>query len=225
MKLFRLTVALLLAPAFIDIAQAQQDVITAANISWISFYVGGNPGWGWGTACDNWEPEATAIKGAPAVTNAFYYHHSYSNDGRLAGGAQLGYSLAPDYEAYGGQYRDRAHAYAGTSTLPHDINVLHRFFVSDPGVSDASDTCFPYLRWGGVFTSGSRHFSGGFATRAAIHYTTIDRCLFTVECTSMNIGKADSFALSCPVSGAMCARLGDRDFDNINNNVAANIFR
>lgn len=200
MKLFRLVVVLPLVPIFIGIAQAQQDVITAANINWITFYVGGNQGGGWDTACDNWEPEVTAIKGPPAVTKAFYDHRSY--DARF------------DYEAYGGKYRNRTYTYS-----------THSFFVSDPGISDAGDTCFPYLRWGGVFTSGSRHFSGGFAIRAAIHYPTIDRCLFTVECTSMNPGKADSFALSCPGTAAMCARFGNMNLDNINNNVAANIFR
>lgn len=213
MKLFKLTAVLLLAPVFIGTAQARQDVIAAANINWVSFYVGGNTSGGWSTACDNWEPETTAIKGPSALTHAFY-HRSYPNDRTFISGAQIGYNfqyaqwargVGLDYEAYGGKYRNRTYAYTGASPAPHGTdtfffsgkNSADGFFVPDPGIGDAGDACFPYLRWGGVFTSGSRHYdSSGFATGPAIHSATVDRCLFRAECTFM-----------------------------IHNNVAASIFR
>jgi hypothetical protein len=227
MKLFRLTAVLLFVPVFIGTAQAQQDVIASANIHWITFRVGGNMGGEWDTACDKLEPGPTAIKGSRALTNAFY-HRDYPSDGTFVSGAQIGrniqyaqwaQSFGLDYEAYSGKYRNRTYAYTGASLVPHGTytfsfsgkNSADGFLIpdpgmgDDPGIGDAGDPCFPYLRWGGVFTSGSRHFStrfgdtaetatlsggknydsSGFATGAAIHYATVDRCLFRAECTFM----------------------------------------
>jgi hypothetical protein len=235
MKLFRLMVVLLLVPVFIGTAQAQQDVIAHANINWVGFYVGGNMGGGWDTACDNLEPGTTAIKSPSALTNAFY-HRDYVNDGTFISGAQIGYNsqyaqsarvFGLDYEAYRGKYRNRTYAYAGASPVPHGTytfsffgeNTADGFFTQDPGMGDAGDACFPYLRWGGVFTSGSRHISTRFGD-------TAETATFAGGKNYAFSGFAtDNSVLSCPGAAATCAGFGHIDLDNIHNSVVANIFR
>lgn len=243
MKPFRLTAVLLLVPVFIGTGQAQEDVMAAANINWVGLYIGANSSGGWDIVCDNWEPDATGSKGHRGLTNAFY-HRNYPSDGTFISGAPSGYDIqyaqwardfSLDYQAYGGKQRNRAVPDAEASPVPHGTNTFflsgknstNGFFTPDPAIGDAGDACFPYLRWGGVLTSGSRHLStrfgetagtvtfsggknydsGGFATGAAIQYAMLDRCLFRAECTIKNLGKPDN------------------SVDSIHNSVAANIFR
>ena len=187
MKLSKITAVLLLGIASIDAAQAQ-DVIATANNSWRGFYIGGNIGGAWSSTCDNWETYNNVVTVNPLIAGnapAFRYRPCPSNDGTFISGAQIGYNFqydqwvwgfGLDYEAYSGKDVNQTYTYngalpalRGTYTFSGN-NDPDGFLILGPRIGYTVNKTLPYFRFGGVFTSGSRHIAATFTPAAyAVH--------------------------------------------------------
>jgi outer membrane immunogenic protein len=186
MKLSKITAVMLLVIAFIGTARAQ-DVIATANNSWRGFYIGGNIGGGWSSTCDNWEPHlaSNVVTVNPLIVNntppAFRYRACPSSDGTFIGGAQIGYNFqydqwvwgfGLDYEAYDGKDVHQSNTYTGALPVLRGTytfsgkNDPDGFLILGPRIGYAVDNWLPYFRFGGVFTSGSRHVDATFTPAA-----------------------------------------------------------
>jgi outer membrane immunogenic protein len=258
MKLFTIT-AILLGLAFGGIAQAQDDVITTSGTHWAGFYIGGNIGGGWNHTCNTWEPGPT-VTSTPGLASAFYNRNCPTND-TFIGGIQLGYNfqyeqwvwgLGLDYEFYSSKDRHFSYTYNGAITPPPNGTYTFSgksspdgFLILGPRVGYAIDQWLPYVRLGGVFTSGSRHltasftdssgtatFQGGkdynasgFGAGFGVEYAMLEQWSLRAEYTYVNLGKGNNDVTSCSGSATTCARFGNLELDNIHNSVTASLFR
>ncbi len=259
MKIFKI-IAALLALTFVGIAQAQDDVITTSGSGghWEGFYIGGNIGGAWNHTCDSWEP-GNIVRNTPVLATAFY-NRDCPSDGTFIGGVQIGYNFqydlwvwgfGLDYEFYSAKDRHASYNYGGAVPPPNGTYTFSGkaspdgFLILGPRVGYVIDQWLPYVRLGGVFTSGSRHMtatftdssgtasfqggkdysSSGFGAGLGVEYAMVDQWSLRAEYTYVNLGKGDNDVTSCTGSATTCARFGNLQLDNIHNSLTASLFR
>ena len=258
MKRLKIT-AVVLALSFGGTALAQDDVITTSSgAHWEGFYIGGNIGGGWNHTCSSWEP-GNIIRNTPVLANAFY-NRDCPSDGTFIGGVQIGYNFQRDlwvwgfgldYEYYSGKDRHLSYTYTGATPPPNGTYSFsgkgepNGFLLFGPRIGYAIDNWLPYVRVGGVFTSGSRHFtasftdssgtasfqggkdynSSGFGAGIGVEYAMVDQWSFRAEYNYINLGKGDNSVTTCTGSATTCARFGNLELDNIHNSFTASLFR
>lgn len=242
-------------------AASAQDVIATVTNQWEGFYIGGNIGGAWNNTCNSWEVNNTASQVVQNVINA----RGCPNNGTFIGGVMLGYNfqynewvwgLGIDYEIWEGKSRNNTYAFPGSTTPPIGAGTLTTSFrgqpngilIVGPRVGYAVDNWLPYVRVGGVFTSGShdstatftdtatggtaswsgsKNFkSNGFGAGFGSDVMIADNLFFRAEYNYISLGKGTNTVTACsPAGGAVCTEFGALSLDNIHNKFTANLFR
>jgi len=226
------------------------------SVNWHGFYFGGNLGGAWSTTCNTW----TAT--GPAGTTTAFNDRDCPNKGVFVGGGQLGYNfqsdnwvfgLEADYDFWGSKSLNRSRTYsgteipAGTYAFSYKVNP-DGFLIVGPRVGYAVDRWLPYLRAGGVYTTGTTDvlatftpaggsaatstFNGGKNTHShgygislGTEYAMDDNWSFKAEYTYVDLGKGSNATSNCSGDPATCAAFVGTSLDSIHNNFTASMFR
>jgi outer membrane protein OmpA-like peptidoglycan-associated protein/opacity protein-like surface antigen len=246
--------AALLALASIGAAQAQEPT------NWRGFYVGGNLGGAWSTTCNTW-----AAYG-PLANTAVFNTRDCPNNGAFVGGVQLGYNfqyaqwvwgLGADYDFWSSSTHNRSLTYTGP-IFPDGTYALsgkvkpNGFAIVGPRVGYAVGDWLPYIRAGGVFTSGTHDIaasytpigaaaptaafdggknsrSNGWGVGAGLEYAMADQWSVGAQYTYVNLGKGSNSVNYCSTTGIVngCNVFinGGYSLDSIHNSFTASVFR
>jgi outer membrane immunogenic protein len=246
----------LLALASISGAASAADVIaTSSGTQWAGFYAGVNGGGAWNSTCDNWTPNG------PLANSAAFANRSCPNNSTGIGGVQIGYNFQSDqlvwgfgldYEIWSAKNRNRSVTYAGPTPPPDGTYTFagkvnpDGFLILGPRIGFAVDQWLPYLRVGGVFTSGSSNttatftdangtatFSGGrnfkshgFGIGVGVDYMMADPWSFRMDYTYVSLGKGSNSNATCtPAASVVCSEFATLTLSDIHNSLTANIVR
>jgi outer membrane immunogenic protein len=253
-RLHRLGVLLALT-SVAGVASAQ-GVITTSGTDWEGFYLGANAGGAWNTTCNTWTANG------PLVNTAAFNNRNCPNNGVGVGGVQLGYNFQSgqwvwgfelDYDAWGSSNHNQTVAYSGPG-LPNGTYALSGkispdgFLILGPRLGYAVDNWLPYLRVGGVFTSGSHDVtlnytptgataptatfdggknsnSSGVGISAGFEYALPQQWSFKMEYTYVSLSKGSNSGVTCTPAGAACNAFANFTLDSIHNNFTASVLR
>jgi outer membrane immunogenic protein len=256
MKVQTFSVALLTLAAISGAASAAPpDVIaTSSGNQWVGFYAGVNGGGAFNSTCSNWEPRG-------AIGAAVLNSQSCPNNSTGIGGVQIGYNFQSDqwvwgfgldYEFWSAKNRNRTATYTGAPPPPNGTYTFsgkanpNGMLILGPRIAYAFDQWLPYLRAGGVFTTGSTNstasftdangtavFAGGrdykangFGIGVGVDYQFSDPWSLRLDYTYINLGKGSNSNVTCsPAGSAVCAEFGSVTLDNSHNSLTANIVR
>ncbi len=179
---FTCRAAALLALTAVAGAASAQDVIATVQNPWEGWFAGGNIGGLWNHTCQSWEPSA-AVRGNPALANAFYNRDCPSN-GNFIGGVDGGYNFQIDqwvwgfkidYDAIESKSKSASYTYtnkgggdpfpSGTYSAYGKISPNGVVLVG-PRVGYAIDEWLPWFRVGGAFAFGSTNSQLAYAPAA-----------------------------------------------------------
>jgi outer membrane protein OmpA-like peptidoglycan-associated protein/opacity protein-like surface antigen len=245
--------AVLLALASIGAARAQDS---SSITNWRGFYVGGNIGGAWSTTCNTWTANGP-LANTPAFNN-----RDCPNNGAFVGGAQIGYNFQSDqwvwgfgldYDFWSSQNHNRSLLYTGpafpdgTYAFSGKVNP-NGFAILGPRIAYAIGDWLPYLRVGGVFSSGSHDVtasytptggaaptatfngsknskSNGFGVGVGVDYALADQWFLRADYTYVNLGKGSNSTPTCMGSAAACAAFSGFSLDSIHNSFTASVVR
>jgi outer membrane protein OmpA-like peptidoglycan-associated protein/opacity protein-like surface antigen len=240
--------------ASIGAAQAQDS--SGAVTDWRGFYVGVNAGGAWSTTCNTWTANGP-LANTPAFNN-----RDCPNRGTFVGGVQIGYNFqhdqwvwgfGADYDFWSSKSRTNSLVYngavfpQGTYSFSGQISP-NGFAILGPRIGYAVDRWLPYLRVGGVFSSGSHEVqafytptgaasptasfnggknskSNGFGLGAGVEYALADSWSMRFEYTYVNLGKGSSSNVTCTGSAAACNAFANLSLDSIHNSFTASVAR
>jgi outer membrane immunogenic protein len=237
-------------------AAAPPDVIaTSSGNQWVGFYAGVNGGGAWNSTCNNWTANG------PLANTAAFNNRNCPNNSTGIGGVQIGYNFqyeqwvwgfGLDYEFLSSKTKNRSVTYAGAPPPPNGTYTFsgkvspNGFLILGPRIAYAFDQWLPFLRAGGVFTSGSSNstatftdangtatFSGGrnfksngFGISAGVDYMFSDPWSLRLDYTYINLGKGSNSNTNCsPAGSPICAQFGTVTLDSIHNSFTANVVR
>jgi outer membrane protein OmpA-like peptidoglycan-associated protein/opacity protein-like surface antigen len=246
----RIATAALLAVASIGAAQAE-DVT-----DWRGFYGGGNLGGAWSTTCNTWTANG------PLAGTAAFNNRDCPNRGVFIGGPQIGYNfqhdawvwgLEIDYDFWSTKNKTRTQTYTGTQ-IPAGTYTFSGKIAPDgvaivgPRLGYAIDRWLPYIRVGGIFTSGNHDLtatytplggtsptasfnggknseSNGFGASAGVEYALADRWSVKAEYTYESLSKGSNSNVTCQGNPAACNAFANATLDSIHNRFTASLFR
>ena len=256
MKLTTTSAAALTALTLIvGTASAQNVIATSSGTQWAGFYAGVNGGGAWNSTCNNWTANG------PLANTAAFNNRSCPNNGTGIGGVQIQYNFQSDqwvwgfgldYEFWSAKNRNRSVTYAGPPPPPVGTYAFsgkvnpNGVLILCLRIAYAFDQWMPYLRAGGVFTSGSSNstatftdsagtatFSGGrdfksngFGISAGVDYMFSDPWSLRLDYTYINLGKGNNSNATCtPAGSPICAQFATLTLNSIHNSFTANMLR
>jgi outer membrane immunogenic protein len=225
--------ALLIFLSIAGAASAQSDN------PWDGFYAGLNIGASSTHACNTWSSGATASPPDLSIQNC--------PKSGFAGGLQFGenfqrkhlvFGLGVDVDAWIDKSNNTSSSSAGTTGAPAATYTArgrltpNDFFIIGPRVGYATDVFFPYVRGGGIVTSGAhedglsytlagsskplatlsggKNFTpGGWVAGAGVEVGLHGPFSISAEYLHADLGKGSTNATSCTGSAAACAGLAD----------------
>jgi outer membrane immunogenic protein len=252
----RLTALVMLA-ATCGVASAQGLVVTTPGPTWTGFYAGVNAGGAWDTTCNTWTANG------PGADTAAFNNRDCPNNGIGVGGVQVGYNFQHeqwvwgfelDYDFWSSKDRNRSLTYNGIAVPDGTYSFNGKLtpdgvFIVGPRVGYAVGNWLPYVRVGGVFTSGSHDvmanytppggssptatFNGGkntsshgFGISAGAEYKLAQQWSLKAEYTYIKLGKNDrNSTTSCTGTPAACDAFAEATIDSIHNSFTASILR
>jgi len=258
MKLTTRSAALVALTTIASVASAAPDVIgTSSGSSWAGFYMGINAGAGINTTCNTWTANG------PGANTAAFNNRDCPNRTAFVGGVQIGYDFQVDqivwgfgldYDFYSASTKNRSLVYNGAN-FPNGTYTFHGknspdgFAILGPRIGYALDNWLPYLRAGGVFTSGSsnstvaftptnatsptatfnggrNYKSSGFGIGAGADFKVADSVTVGAEYTYVNLGKGSNTTTTCTgVSQAACNAFAGFSLDSIHNSLTFSVIR
>jgi outer membrane immunogenic protein len=243
--------------AISGVASAQSVVMTASTPQWTGFYAGLNAGAAWNTTCNTW-----TANGPGANTPAFN-DRDCPNKSTGVGGGQFGYNfqhdqwvwgLELDYDFWSSKSKSKTFAYTGSAFPPGSYSFSGKLSpngvaIIGPRLGYAIDNWLPYVRAGGVFTSGthdilasytptgdstpSATFNGGkntsshgFGISAGTEYKLAEQWSMKLEYTYIKLGKSSqNSTTSCNGTPAACDVFAGFSLDSIHNSFTASLLR
>lgn len=237
-------------------AASAQDVIASVTNQWEGFYAGANIGGAWNTTCNTWDVYNTAS----GIVNNIINQRGCPNNGTFVGGVTLGYNfqynewvwgLGVDYDIWSGKTKNFTYvnpagnlAPAGTYTATVK-GTPNGVFLLGPRIGYAVDNWLPYVKIGGVFTSGqhdstftftdgtgtsswsgSKNFkANGLGASLGSDIMIADSLFFRFEYTYVSLGKGSTTVTQCTGTVATCNEFGLLQLDNAHNKFTASLFR
>jgi outer membrane immunogenic protein len=250
MKLTTRSAVLIALISISGAASAQGIVATSTSDRWAGFYVGVNGGVAVSTTCNTWEANG------PLAGTALFNNRDCPNKTAGVGGVQIGYDFQSDqivwgfgldYDFYSAKTKTKSLVYSGT-TFPDGTytftgkNSPSGFGILGPRIGYALDNWLPYIRAGGVFTSGKSNLtatapngaifdggknykSHGFGVGAGVDYALPESWSIRAEYTYVNLGKGSNSLTGCTGSTAACDAYQGLSLDNIHNSFTFSIIR
>jgi outer membrane immunogenic protein len=232
-------------------------IATATQVhDWHGFYGGINAGGIWSTTCNTWTANG------PAANTPAFENRDCPNKGTFIGGLQIGYDFqyqewvwgfGLDYEFWSSKNRNNTLVYTGAVFPQGTYNFSGKispngFAILGPRVGYAVGDWLPYLRVGGVFTSGSHDviasytptgaasptasFNGGKNTKShgfgiggGVEYALGDSWALAFEYNYIQLGKGSNSNVNCTSSTAACNAFANLTLDSIHNNFTASAAR
>ncbi len=258
MKLTTRSAALIALTTIASAASAAPDVIaTSSANSWGGFYMGLNAGAGINTTCNTWDANGP-LANTPAFNN-----RDCPNRTAFVGGVQIGYNFTyqqlvwgfgADYDFYSASSKNRSLVYGGPN-FPNGTytfsgkNSPSGFGILGPRIGYAFDQWLPYIRVGGVFTSGSsnsnvsftptgatsptatfnggrNYKSSGWGIGAGVDYKLEESWSVGAQYTYVNLGKGSNTTTTCTgISTAACNAFAGFSLDSIHNSLTFSVIR
>jgi outer membrane immunogenic protein len=257
MKLPLQLTALIALAAISGAASAQGVVMTTTSLPWNGFYVGLNAGAAWNTTCNTW-----TANGPGANTPAFN-DRDCPNKSTGLGGVQFGYNfqheqwvwgLELDYDIWSTKNKSKSFAYTGAAFPPGTYSFSGKLSpngvaIIGPRLGYVVDNWLPYIRAGGVFTSGTHDivasytptgastptatFNGGkntashgFGVSVGTEYKFAEQWSAKLEYTYIQLGKSSqNSTTSCSGSAVACDAFAGASLDSIHNSFTASLLR
>ena len=264
MKSARSAATLVMLASIAAGASAQNVITTSSGHQWEGFYAGVNAGGAWNTTCNTWDAQSSS-----AAVNNFFSNRDCPNGGVFVGGVQLGYNfqyqqwvwgLGVDWDGASSKNRSRSLTYTGTPPSPFPTGTYNSYgkveptsiVLLGPRIGYAFDNWLPYIRAGGVFTSGTpsgtltytpdaaaaaagaeaHTFYGsknaknnGWTVGAGVEWEFMDQWSAGLEYNYINLGKSNSSVETCQGSAAACAAFANLSIENTHNSFTASIVR
>ena len=252
MKLTTLSTGLLALLSIAGAASAQNTSIT----DWRGFYGGLNIGGAWNNTCNTWEVNNPASQIIQNIIN----NKGCPNNGTFIGGVTLGYNfqynewvwgLGVDYDIWSGKNKTFTYVNPAGNLAPvgtYSFNFRgtpNGVILLGPRVGYAVDNWLPYVKLGGVFTSGShtttasftdatgtatwtgsKNFkANGFGGAIGTDVMIADQLFFRAEYTYVSLGKGSATVTQCTGTAATCTEFGNLQLENLHNKFTANLFR
>jgi outer membrane immunogenic protein len=245
------------------IALASISGAAAAQSVGGGFYGGINLGGASNTTCNTWQASSSLIHN-PAILNALN-NRNCPKQSTFVGGAQIGYNFqygdwvwgfGADYDAWGSKTKNSSYTYNPTTApvIPTGTYSFYGkanpngFFILGPRVGYSLDNWLPYVRVGGVFTSGSNTGSASFTPTGATTPTAsftgsknskssgsgigagfeakiADQCSLGAEYTHVSLGKSNSSVSSCQGTASACSGFANIQLQNFHNSFTASVVR
>jgi outer membrane immunogenic protein len=237
-------------------ASAQGIVATSTSDRWAGFYMGVNGGVAISTTCNTWTANG------PLAGTAAFNNRNCPNKNAGVGGVQIGYDFQSDqivwgfgldYDFYSSKSKTKSLVYGGPN-FPDGTytfsgkNSPSGFGILGPRIGYALDNWLPYIRAGGVFTSGKSNstatytptgatsptatFDGGrdykshgFGVGAGVDYALPESWSLRAEYTYVSLGKGSNSLTGCTGSPAACGTFANFSLDNIHNSLTFSIIR
>ena len=268
MKLPRSASALVIFASLTGVASAQNVITTSSGNQWEGFYAGVNLGGAWNSTCNTWDAQTLN----PALNNALN-NRNCPNGGVFVGGVQFGYNfqyqqivwgLGVDWDGASSKDRSRTVTYNGQFGTPPPTGTYtssgkvdpNSIFILGPRIGylfSGSENWLPYIRAGGVFTSGTnsatlsytpdaaaaatgaeaKSFTGtkngknhGWMVGAGVDWQFMDQWSAGLEYNYVDLGKSSSSVESCtPAGSPACTAFGNLTIENTHNSFTASIVR
>ena len=266
MKLPRSAAALVILGSITAVASAQNVITTSSGTGWEGFYAGVNLGGIWNSTCNTWDAQTSSA----ALNNALN-NRDCPNGGVFAGGVQFGYNfqyqqivwgLGVDWDHASSKDRFSTRTYDGSLGVPPPTGTYSAggkispdsIFILGPRIGylfEGYSNWLPYIRAGGVFTSGSssaalnytpggpdpgpasKTFYGsknsknnGWTVGAGVEWEFQDQWSAALEYNYINLGKSSSSLESCtPAGSAACTAFGNLTIENTHNSFTASAVR
>jgi outer membrane immunogenic protein len=255
---YRTYLAALIALAAVSgAASAQGLVVTATTPKWEGFFAGLNAGGAWNTTCNTWTANG------PAANTPAFNDRDCPNKSIGVGGFQFGYNFQHeqwvwgfelDYDFWSAKNKSKSFTYTGNAFPPGTYTFSGKLTpngvaIIGPRLGYAIDNWLPYIRAGGVFTSGTHDimasytptgasspdatFNGGknsashgFGISLGTEYKVADQWSVKFEYTYIKLGKSSqNSTTSCNGSVAACDAFAGASLDSIHNSFTASLLR
>jgi outer membrane immunogenic protein len=257
MKLPRSAAVLLLLASISGVASAQGVITTSSGNRWEGWYAGVNLGGAWNTTCNTWTANTAAQQN-------FLNARSCPNGGTFIGGLQGGYNfqyeqwvwgLGIDYDFISSKSKYQNYtvpAVPGTGINGGTVSISGKTspngaLILGPRVGYDFDGWLPFIRAGGVFTSGSPtvsadytdrvngpfYFNGGknaknngWGIGGGLDWMAQDPFSFRLEYTYVNINKSSSSTAFCQTNFAGgCSVFNNVTIQNFHNSLTFSLVR
>jgi outer membrane immunogenic protein len=237
------------------LALAASSVFAQSDKPWDGFYAGLNAGGASSNSCDRW-----SVAGTSAAASGFSL--KACPGGAFIGGLQFGenfqrgklvYGLDFDLDVWDSKSDSQTLVYSGAAAPAGTYRTLGRltpadFFFIGPRVGYGGGNWFPYVKGGGLITSGSHDDGLGYTAQGATkpllsfrggsNYQTAGwaagggievglRGAFSLsaEFLHADLGKGSSNAATCNGTAAACAQVSGLELVSSHDNFTANLFR
>jgi len=226
---------------------------------WDGAYAGLNAGSASSSNCNSWTPSGAAID--PAIATALY-QQSCAGGGKVVFGGQIGdnfqykrfvWGIGADLDIGSSKNSNSSLTYAGAVPPAGSYASSGKlgpsdFLIVGPRVGYAGDQWMPYLRVGGVITSGSHnstlsftpagaakptvafdggnnYSSSGWAAGGGAEIGLHGAWSISAEYLHVDLGKGSTAAATCSGTAAECAAFSGISFDSAHSRFTANIVR
>jgi outer membrane immunogenic protein len=258
MKLRTQLATLAVVTAISGAAAAQGVVVTENTPLWSGFYAGLNAGAAINSTCNTWTANG------PAADTAAFNNRDCPNKSTGIGGIQLGYNFQHeewvwgfelDYDFWSSKSKTKTFNYTGTAFPPGVYSFSGKITpngvaIIGPRVGYSIDNWLPYVRAGGVFTSGTHDltatytpegsdtstavFNGGkntgshgFGISLGTEYKIATQWSAKFEYTYIKLSKSsqNSTTNCSPAGSAACDLFAGASLDAIHNSFTASLLR
>ena len=239
-------------------ASAQGIIATASSPMWNGFYAGINGGAAISTTCNTWTANG------PAAGTAAFNNRDCPNKSVGVGGVQVGYNFQSDewvwgleveYEFWESKSKSKTVTYTG-NVFPQGTYSFYGkvspngVALVGPRLGYAIDNWLPYIRVGGVFTSGTHDLmasytptgassptatfdggkntgSHGFGISGGVEYKLAEQWSAKLEYTYISLNKSSQNSTTNCTSTApnACAIFSGFSLDSIHNSFTASLIR
>src|ERR1700678_854032 len=227
--------------------------------AWDGIYAGVNAGSASNTTCNSWTPTGATID--PAIATALY-DQTCAGGGKLVAGVQIGdnfqhkrfvWGIGADLDIWNSKTSNASLTYTGAAPPAGSYASSGKLSPSDfliigPRIGYAGDQWMPYLRVGGVITSGSHdstlsftptgaakptvsfgggnnYSSSGWAGGGGAEIGLHGAWSISAEDLHVDLGKGSTTAATCSGTAAACAGFAGIAFDSMHSSFTANIVR